>query len=117
MPTSREGLMHRTSSGGTYRLDRTFPGVGRIAKASGATTRTEFHNRDALLTRLYNQGRLDLLRAIQAGTLNVTEVYAADRSGQLDTLTGDRALLGTNLRDPVQRWTPTSPAAKQTPTR
>jgi len=26
--------MHRTSSGGTYRLDRTFPGVGRIAKAS-----------------------------------------------------------------------------------
>src|SRR5437867_8853623 len=80
MPTSREGLMHRTSSGGTYRLDRTFPGVGRIAKASGATTRAEFHNRDALLTRLYNQGRLDLLRAIQAGTYSMTEVYAGSRA-------------------------------------
>src|SRR5438093_6474787 len=91
-----EEQCHRTSKHGTFRLDRRFPGVGRVAVASGATTATEFHKRDALLTRLYDQGRLDLLRAIQAGTLNVTEVYAADRSGQLDTLTGDRALLGTN---------------------
>src|SRR2546430_17700386 len=100
MPTSREAPMHRTSSGGTYRLDRTFPGVGRIAKASGATTRTEFHNRDALLTRLYNQGRLDLLRAIQAGTYSMTEGYASDREQRLRQLTGHR---GARKRPPWPR--------------
>jgi len=104
MPTSKGGPMHRTSSGGTYRLDRTFPGVGRIAKASGATTRAEFHNRDALLTRLYNQGRLDLLRAIQAGTYSMTEVYAADREQRLEHLTGDRAILNRPLWHAVEAW-------------
>ena len=80
--------MHRTSINGSYRLDRVFPGVGRIAVASGATTREEFKKRNALLTRLYDQGRLDLLRAIAAHTYTVTEVYAADREGRLDGLSG-----------------------------
>src|SRR6266702_3801809 len=107
-------MPHRTSKHGTFRLDRRFPGVGRVAIASGATTATEFHKRDALLTRLYDQGRLDLLRAIQSGKLNVTEVYAADRTEQLDTLTGDRALLSANLWEAVKNWIPTSAPAKQT---
>jgi len=34
--------MHRTSQNGSYRLDRVFPGVGRIAVASGATTKEEY---------------------------------------------------------------------------
>ena len=107
-------MPHRTSKNGTFRLDRRFPGVGRIAVASGATTSTEFRKRDALLTRLYDQGRLDLLRAIQSGKLNTTEVYAADRMSQLDSLTGDRALLSANLWEAVKNWTPTSAPAKQT---
>jgi len=107
-------MPHRTSKHGTFKLDRLFQGVGRINLASGATTSAEFHKRDALLTRLYDQGRLDLLKAIKAGTLTVTEVYAADRQGQLDTLTGDRALLSANLWDAVKNWTPTSAPAKQT---
>lgn len=44
----------------------------------------------------------------------MTEVYAADRQGQLDTLTGDRALLNAKLWDAVKNWTPTSAPAKQT---
>src|SRR6266702_362961 len=107
-------MPHRTSKHGTFRLDRRFPGVGRVAIASGATTATEFHKRDALLTRLYDQGRLDLLRAIQSGKLNTTEVYAADRMEQLDSLTGDRALLSANLWEAVKNWTPASAPAKQT---
>jgi hypothetical protein len=107
-------MPHRTSKHGTFKLDRLFQGVGRINLASGATTAAEFHKRDALLTRLYDQGRLALLKAIKAGTLTVTEVYAADRQGQLDTLTGDRALLNANLWDAVKNWTPTSAPAKQT---
>jgi integrase len=96
--------MHRTSKGGTYRLDRVFPGVGRIAVASGATTREEFKSRNALLTRLYNKGRLDLLGAIKAGTYTVTEVYAADREDQLGRLTGERAILGRPLWPTVEEW-------------
>src|SRR2546426_5215952 len=107
-------MPHRTSKHGTFKLDRLFQRVGRINLASGATTAAEFHKRDALLTRLYDQGRLDLLKAIKAGTLTVTEVYAADRQGQLDTLTGDRALLNANLWDAVKNWTPTSAPAKPT---
>lgn len=98
----------KVSDGGTYRLDRVFTGVGRIAKASGATTLREFRKRDALLTRLYDQGRLDLLNAIRAGTITVTEVYAAARADQLDTLTGDRKALMTRLWDAVTQWVPRS---------
>lgn len=107
-------MPHRTSKNGSFRLDRRFPGVGRIAVASGATTATEFRKRDALLTRLYDQGRLHLLQAIQSGKLTLTEVYAADRMEQLDSLTGDRALLAANLWEAVKNWTPTSAPAKQT---
>lgn len=101
--------MHRTSAGGTGRLDRRFPGVGRIAVASGARTEAEFAKRNALLTRLYDQGRLDLLFAIQARTLSVTQVYAADRARQLDTLTGERAALGRPFWPAVRTWLATRP--------
>jgi integrase len=106
--------MHRTSQNGSYRLDRVFPGVGRIAVASGATTKEEYKKRNALLTRLYDQGRLNLLQAIRAGTLTVTEVYAAARADELDSLTGDRARLAANLWDAVAAWTPTSASAAAT---
>jgi len=102
--------MHRISAHGSYRLDRVFPGVGRIAVASGATTAAEFKSRNELLTRLYNKGRLDLLRAIQAHTYTVTEVYAADREDELARLTGERAILGRPLWDTVKTWVGTDPA-------
>lgn len=96
--------MHRTSKGGTYRLDRIFRGVGRIAVASGATTKGEFVARNALLTQLYQKGRHDLLRAIQAGAYSVTEVYAADRENRLDRLSGEEAILGRPLWATVEAW-------------
>ncbi len=97
--------MHRTSKAGTYRIDRVFPGVGRLAVASGATTVAEFNKRNALLARLYDHGRLDLLRAIKAGTYTVTEVYAADREDpKLERLTGDRAILTRPLWKAVEAW-------------
>ena len=41
--------MHRISEHGSYRLDGVFPGMGRIAVASGATTAAEFKSRNELL--------------------------------------------------------------------
>lgn len=97
--------MHRTSTNGSYRLDRVFPGVGRIAVVSGATTREEFKKRNALLTRLYDHGRLDLLRAVKAGTYTVTEVYATEREDPtLASLTGERAILSRPLWATVETW-------------
>jgi hypothetical protein len=97
--------MHRTSKGGSYRIDRVFPGVGRIAVASGATTAGEFDKRDALLTRLYDRGRLDLLDAIKKRRYTVTEVYAADQQEDgLKRLTGERAILARPLWKAVEDW-------------
>ncbi len=97
--------MHRTSINGSYRLDRVFPGVGRIAVASGATTREEFKKRNALLTRLYDHGRLDFLRAIKAGAYTVTELYAREREDPtLASLTGERAILNGPLWRAVEEW-------------
>lgn len=78
--------MHRTSPNGSYRLDRRFPGVGRIAVASGARTATEFQKRNALLTRLFDRGRLDLLRAIQAGTYTVMDDRGENARALADVL-------------------------------
>ncbi len=96
--------MHKTSKGGTYRLDRQFRGVGRIAVASGATTARDFHARNDLLSRLYRAGRFDLLTAIQGGQLSITEVLAADRADSLDTLTGERGALAKPLWTAVETW-------------
>jgi len=105
--------MHRTSSNGTYRLDRLFRGVGRIAVASGATTRGEFQKRNDLLTRLYEKGRLDLLTAIRDGTYGVTEVYAADREDNLARLTGDAAVMGRPLFTTVDEWLGKTPGVTE----
>lgn len=102
-------MPHRTSKGGTFRIDRVFPGVGRLAVASGATTLREFEKRNALLTRLFDQGRLDLLRAIQSHAYTVTEVYAADREDRVNQLTGDRAILARPLWGTVEAWVGTEP--------
>lgn len=102
-------MPHRTSKGGTYRIDRVFSGVGRLAVASGATTKQEFEKRNALLTRLFDQGRLDLLRAIQQHDYTVTEVYASDRENCLSQLTGDRSILARPLWATVEAWVGTEP--------
>lgn len=101
----------------THRLDREFPEVGRIAKASGAVTRAEHKKRDELLTRLYDKGRLDLLRAIKAGTYSVSEVYAAylEDARLLDF--GANAVLKQPLWTSVEAWIPRSAPAPASRTR
>jgi integrase len=102
--TQKRRRGHRVSAAGSYRIDRTFPGVGRIAVASGALTLTDFKKRNDLLTSLFSKGRLELLRAIQQHTYTVTEVYAADLEDRLDALSGDRAILAKPLWSTVKGW-------------
>lgn len=90
---------NRTSKSGCFRFDRLFRGVGRIQCSSGTTKLTDFRRRDALLTKLYEQGRLDLLRALKQGRITSAELVDADRRERLHEaaagLVADRPLWST----------------------
>ncbi len=105
------------------RLDRVFPAVGRINLISGASTHAEHAKRDALLTKLYDTGRLEILLAIKAHRLTVNQVYAADMAGRLGFAAADVALrqklwqavgLGPDGKETGAGWLPTSGRAPAT---
>lgn len=70
-------------AGGTYRFNRVFNGVGRIRNSSGTTRLAEFKKRDAILTKLFENAQLDVLRAFMRGQLSIEQLVDADRSGKL----------------------------------
>jgi integrase len=76
--------------------------------SSGARKLTEFRRRDGLLTKLYDQGRLDLLKALKDGRLTAAELVDADRRDRLPQaaadLIADRPLWPTVL-DACDRMT------------
>lgn len=73
--------MHKHPNGrGSWLVDRVFAGVGRIHRATGTTDRATFRQIDAMLTQLYAQGRLDVLRALRDKKLTFLEVYSDSRS-------------------------------------
>ncbi|PYO40433.1 MAG: hypothetical protein DMD33_17585 [Gemmatimonadetes bacterium] len=100
-------MPHRVSPKGSFRLDRIFPGVGRINLSSGAKTAAEYRKRDALLSELYETGHLELLRAIRARRLTVAEVFAAQRTQRLSYLAAD-VLLTRPLWPELEAWFPRS---------
>ena len=102
---------HRVSKGGSFRIDRRFRGVGRIAIASGTTNKQRFAKLDAMLTELHEDGRLDLLRGLQDRRISLQQVYAAKRAGQLPYLASGLVLLA-NLWDCVSEWLPRSARAE-----
>lgn len=74
---------------GSYRFDEEIPGVGRLRIKSGARTLREHHRRVALIRKLRDQGRLDLLRSFHARDITVLELLDADRRDQLPHLVAD----------------------------
>jgi integrase len=105
--------MKRLHQRGGFRVDRVFPSVGRINLVSGATTRAEHAKRDALLTELYDTGRLELLRAIKSHQLTINEVFSAQRAGRLGFVASDVALQ-RRLWSALDEWVPTSGRAPAT---
>jgi len=84
MSPSRTGQGNRAS----YRLDRVIHGVGRIQAKVGSATLKDYKSADALMTRLAEQGRLDLLRAVRSGLRTVAELWDADQRGALAGVEG-----------------------------
>jgi len=101
----------------SLRLDRVFGGVGRINCVSGATTVSEHRKRDALLTKLFTTGRLQLLSAIRRGDLTVNELYASDMAGTLTAFAPTDVVLKRRLWDALDAWQPTCARAPATRTR
>lgn len=70
----------------TLVIDRRFRGVGRIRRASGTTDPKLRRNYSRMLDAFKDQGRVDLLKAIQDGSLTFAECYVAHRRHALNEL-------------------------------
>jgi integrase len=95
------------------RIDTSIRGVGRLHIAHGAKTRAEYLKRRALVSKLRDTGRLDILHAIRRRDVSFLEVYAADLSGSLGSVLSD--LKGNRgLWLAVSEWVPVSAKAEAT---
>jgi len=82
-------MPHRIAGRGTYRLDRTFPGVGRIARATGTNKARTFDAINAMLSALFETGRLDVLRRLRDAELHPMVAFSEWReTGTIRAQTG-----------------------------
>lgn len=73
----------RTGKGkGNLEFDRRFPGVGRLRRSSGTRSLREFRARDAVLTKLFKTGQLEVLRAFRDGHLTIEQLVEQDLHGR-----------------------------------
>lgn len=71
---------------GTFIIDRVFKGVGRLKLASGTTNPTVFRRLNTMLSRLYDAGRLDILRGVRDKRYSPLEVHEFYQRHELDKL-------------------------------
>ena len=93
---------HKSGGKGTYMLDRRFPGVGRIRRATGTKSKATFRAIDSMLSALWSAGRLDILAQIRAGTLHPMAVYGQYRTTGLYELASAEDL--TPIKQDVFNW-------------
>jgi len=74
---------------GSYRFDETIAGVGRLRMKSGARTLRAHWQRVALIRKLRDQARLDLLRALKDRKITILELLDSDRRNDLPRLVAD----------------------------
>lgn len=79
-------MTHRSGGKGTFLLDRIFPGVGRVKRASGTQDRRVFQALNGMLSQLWAAGRTDVLAGIRDGSLHPLEVWGKVRSAGIHDL-------------------------------
>jgi hypothetical protein len=96
---------HKSHGKGSYVLDRMFPGVGRVCRASGTTNRNTFKALNGMLDTLWSLGRLDVLECIRDGDLHPMVVWSHIRRDGVGSIpTPERlAPLDPGLKDWVDR--------------
>lgn len=86
----------------TLVIDREFPGVGRLKKATGTTIPAVKRKMSRMLTELYESGRLNLLRDIRDGRLTIMVVFDAWQRHALDELPSGKT--AEPLATAMQAW-------------
>lgn len=77
---------YRDGGAGTLLIDRRFRGVGRVKRASGTTSKVVLRRLNRMMTALFDEGRLDLLRAVRDGELTPLALLDAYQRKSLDRL-------------------------------
>ncbi len=98
-------MAHRDGTRGTFVIDKRFPGVGRIKRASGTNDPKMLNTLNQMLDALWRMGRADLLLAIQARRLHPMVVWSRFRDGNLDMLPDENSLVG--LKGVAEEWVQT----------
>lgn len=93
---------HRSNQRGTFKLDRRFPGIGRINRASGTKNTKLYSKINEMLTNLYEVGRWDLVRAVRDGHISPLEMWGAYKHGQTNLLPTAKHV--APLAPAVARW-------------
>lgn len=98
--------MSPTRSGGdrgTFIIRRSFHGVGEIRVATGTTKVAQLKRYNAMLTDLYDLGRVDLLKALRDRTLTVPDLFATfGRTKEKGSLPGEGAV--APLAASFEKW-------------
>ncbi len=91
---------HKATNGrGTFLVDRVFPGIGRVRRASGTTSARTFQALNRMLDDCYNDGALSALGAIRDGSLTLLTAYTAYRRGGVKAIPDAPA-----MRDVAPLW-------------
>jgi hypothetical protein len=77
---------HRSNNRGTLLIDRQFPMVGRIRRASGTTSPRVLRSLNAMLDGFRDQGRRDLLESIRDGQFSPLYAFSWFREGRVDRI-------------------------------
>lgn len=78
--------MSHTQGYGTLVLDMQIKGVGRVKKSTGTNDPKVFNSYLEMMRNLKGMGRLDVLKAIQGGTVSIPEVWEYYRTQNLKNL-------------------------------
>jgi hypothetical protein len=89
-------------------IDRKFPGIGRVRKASGTSDASTHKAILAMFTMLVKKGRLDLVRAWADGLIHAMDLYDRYRTEKLDQLPSAETM--RPLWSVADEWLTTIPA-------
>lgn len=93
---------HRSHGKGTFVIDRSFRGVGRICRSSGTEDPKLFGNLNHMLDTLAQGGRQDVLEQVREGMLTPLQVWQHYRLGRWDDVPTVQHL--QPLIETVHRW-------------
>lgn len=74
----------RSGGKGTFLLERTFPGVGLVKRASGTLSVRQWEAMNQMLSTFWSHGRLDVLEAIRAKHLHPMKAFSTFQNHGLE---------------------------------